>query len=153
MTRALCLGALLSFCACAHSMIPGTHIPDTEQTRAILSVMEQYRAAMEAKDVPKIVSLLAPTFSDNEGTSDPTDDLTYADAPKVLAARLSQVEGLRLNIDVRGVHVENDHATADYYYTEYFTLPKLSSRAHTESDIKQMQLVRVNGKWKISAGI
>ena len=74
--RSLLVCALLVLPACAPRLIPGTDISDTEDARAILGVMENYRAAFEHRDAKAIEQLLSPAFRDDAGTEDPADDLT-----------------------------------------------------------------------------
>ncbi|MFY0530079.1 hypothetical protein ACN28I_45245 [Archangium gephyra] len=86
--RPLLVCALLVFAACTPRNIPGTQIPDTEDTRAVLNVMEQYRAAVEARDAKAIQGLVSKSFRDNSGTEDPADDLTYQNLTQELPGPL-----------------------------------------------------------------
>lgn len=143
----------LCLVGCAHQKIPGTDIDKTDDTSAIVSIMEKYRSALVAKDVPAIVSLLAPDFHDNGGTADPEDDLTPANVQTVLSERLSRVADLAVEMDLRDIKVDKANATATYYYTVHYKMPSLTSRAQSESDLKQMTLEKVKGVWRIASGI
>ncbi|MBX7099555.1 MAG: DUF4440 domain-containing protein [Myxococcaceae bacterium] len=142
--------------ACAPHKIAGTEIDDTDDTRAILDVMEKYRHAMEKKDAKTVVSLLDESFRDEGGTASPDDDLDYESAPTKLPALFASVEDIKMDMLVRKIDFNDDTktATATFTYTESFKLPRYTSKPQSESDIKQMTLKRT-GKdlWKIVSGI
>ena len=153
MKRALALVAL-SFCfGCSTRYIRGTSIPANDDTEAIIAVMEKYRTALIAKDTPAVVKLLAPDFYDNGGTADPADDLNAKNVEKVLNDRMAKVTDFDLEIDVKGIKINDGTAEARYYYTEHFRLPSLTSNAMTEADAKKMEFKRVGKEWKITSGI
>jgi hypothetical protein len=154
MTR-IALILLLVLSACTPKLIPGTEIQDTEDTRALLLLMEKFRTALENKDVKTLVSLTAPTFRDESGTPDPEDDLDHQHLEAQLTKRLAKVLEIHVEIDVRKIDVEEKEARIIYYYTVTFR-PKLAgAKGERDSDLKQMVLVR-EGKgenWKIQTGI
>jgi hypothetical protein len=152
MKRVLAIVALAAL-GCSTHYIRGTSIPANEDTEAIISVMEKYRNALIAKDAPGVVKLLAPDFHDDAGTADPSDDISLANAQKVLGDRLAKITDFDLEIDVKGIDVKEGHAEAKYYYTEHFRIPSLTTNAQSESDSKKMTLVKVGNEWKISSGI
>ena len=65
--RPLLVCALVVFAACTPRNIPGTQIPDTEDARAILNLMERYRSAIEARDAKAVQQLVSKSFRDNVG--------------------------------------------------------------------------------------
>jgi len=143
---ALCLG-------CAARRIPGSDIEDTPDTRAILGVLEQYRAALEARDANKILQLVSEQFKDNGGTASPEDDLDYAALRRVLPERLARLEDVKVDFSVRRVVVEKDTASVIYYYNTHYRLPRLTTKVVNEGDLEQMVLRKVGGTWKILTGI
>src|SRR5579872_5526845 len=101
------IGALIGMGAgCAHRQIPGTNIDDTQDTRAIVDVMQHYRSAVEAKDVPAITALLDPSFRDDAGTPNPADDLDYDTVSQKLGDRFSKLDEVKLDIEVRKINVK-----------------------------------------------
>ena len=153
MKRAWVLGALLLAAGCGHRRIPGTDIEETADNKAIVGVMQGYRSALEHKDAAAIVKLLAPDFRDNGGTATPADDLTPENVQQLLTERFSKVQNLTLDMELRKIEIQDGAAVATYFYTEHYQIPTLTSRAQTESDLKQMTLVKVKGQWKIASGI
>ncbi|WNG15580.1 YybH family protein [Cystobacter fuscus] len=152
--RPLFVTVLLVLSACGPRYIPGTQINDTEDTRAILKVMERYRAAVEARDAKAILALVSPNFRDNAGTEDPVDDLTSENLAQALPALLSRVDAPRLEMDVRRVDVKRDGwATVIYYWNASWRAPGLMERPQRDSELEQMVLQREDGEWRIVTGI
>jgi hypothetical protein len=100
-----------------------------------------------------MLSVVSPSFRESGGTSSPEDDLDYASLAKKLPERLNRAQGVRIDIDVRSITMHKDSATAIYYYNMQFRLPGLSGRPQSESDLKQMTLLKEEGAWKISSGV
>ncbi|MBX7113360.1 MAG: DUF4440 domain-containing protein [Myxococcaceae bacterium] len=142
--------------SCAHRKIPGTEIDDTDDTRAILAVMETYRQAVEKRDAHTLVSLAHDTFRDDGGSANPEDDLNYSDLTTKLPERLAKLEDIRLEVSVRKIEFDEEAqvAHATYTYTATFKLPNLTQKAQSEGEIKQMSFKKVDKhNWKITSGI
>ena len=151
--RLLLASAVLLLAACTPRNIPGTQIPDTEDSRAILKVMEHYRTALEARDAKTLHQLVSKSFRDNAGTEDPQDDLTYDNLPQALPALFSRLESPRVDLDVRRVDVrKNGVATVIYYWNASWRLPGLLDRPQRESELEQMVLQKEDGQWRIVTG-
>lgn len=153
-----CLVAVAAFAflaGCTPKRIPGTEIDDTDETRAIISVLDTYRRAMEAKDAEKVLSLVSEGFIDNAGTGTPNDDLDYMRLRDLLPKRLAKVEDFRLEITVKKITLAKDQESAEaiYYYTETFRLPGYTNKPLTEAGLKMMSLKKVGGDWKMVSGI
>jgi hypothetical protein len=147
------LVALILAAGCGHRRIPGTDIEENEETKAIVAVMQAYRSALEHKDAHAIAQLLAPGFHDKGGTANPEDDLTAQNVEPLLTERFSKVANLSLDMELRQIEIQDGAATATYFYTEHYQIPTLTTRAQTESDLKQMTLVKVKDQWRILSGI
>jgi Domain of unknown function (DUF4440) len=146
--------ALLLLVACTPRNIPGTQIPDTNDSRAILDVMERYRSAVEARDAKAIQQLVSKSFRDNGGNEDPADDLTYANLPQALPALFAQLESTRVDLDVRSVNVRNDGvATAVYYWNVSWRAPGLLEKTQRNSELEQMIFTKEDGQWRIVSGL
>ncbi|HEX8824938.1 MAG TPA: DUF4440 domain-containing protein [Archangium sp.] len=149
----LASAVLLLAAACAPRNIPGTQIPDTDDSRAILKVMEQYRVAIEARDARAIQQLVSKSFRDNAGTEDPEDDLTYDNLPQALPALLSRLESPRVDLDIRQVDLKkNGVATVIYYWNASWRVPGLLDRPQRESELEQMHLQKEDNQWRIVSG-
>jgi hypothetical protein len=151
--RPLLVCALLVFAACTPRNIPGTQIPDTEDSRAILNVMERFRAALEAKDAKALQGLVSKSFRDNSGTEDPEDDLTYENLPQALPALFARIEAPKVDMDIRQVEVtKNGVATVIYYWNATWRAPALLDKPQRDSELEQMVLQKEDGTWRIVTG-
>ena len=151
--RPLLVCALLVFAACTPRNIPGTQIPDTEDSRAIINVMERFRAAIEARDAKALQGLVSKSFRDNAGTEDPSDDLTYENLPQALPALFSRIEAPKLDMDIRKVDVKrNGEATVIYYWNATWRAPALLEKPQRDSELEQMVLQKEDGTWRIVTG-
>jgi hypothetical protein len=152
--RPMLVCALLVFAACTPRNIPGTQIPDTEDARAILNVMERYRNALEARDAKAIQGLVSKSFRDNSGTEDPADDLTYANLSQELPALFSRIESPKVDMDIRKLEMKRDGAaTVIYYWNITWRVPALLDRPQRDSELKQMVFQKEDGQWRIVTGI
>jgi hypothetical protein len=151
--RPLLVCALLVLAACGPRNIPGTQIADTNDSRAILKVMEQYRAALEARDAKALQGLISKSFRDNAGTDDPADDLSYENMSEALPALFSRIDPPRLTMDVRKVDVRsNGVATVIYYWNATWRAPGLLDKPQRDAELEQMVLQKEEGQWRIVAG-
>lgn len=146
----------LGLMGCSPKKIPGTELDDTSDTRAVLDVMQKYRAAVEARNVDAILKLADPSFRDDGGSSTPEDDFDYQSLAPKMSTRFSKVAELRLDLSVRRIEFDDDakKARVTYSYQMSFKMPEYSGRTQSENDIKQMYLKRVGEQeWKITSGI
>jgi len=141
--------------ACGPKRIPGTSIEATEDNRAIMRVVSEYKAAFEQRDAASVLKLVSPSFYETNGTADPADDYDFKGLGQVLAKEFSQIKGSALELDVRSIQVKGDEAAVDYYYTERFQLADAGPNGgfKTASDVAQIKLHREGGTWKITGGV
>lgn len=154
MRRLLLLTAASSLLltACAPKRIPGTEIDDTDETRAVIQVMDDYRKAVEREDANAILALLSDDFRDNGGTGTAADDVDKARLQAELPARFQKLDNIRLELTVKKLVFEEEAALATYNYSYSFQMGP-DGKLQSDTDIKQMTLVRRDGKWKIQSGI
>jgi hypothetical protein len=149
----LVLPLLLLATACATRRIPGTDIEDTEDSRAILGVMERYRTGLEAKDARAILAIVSESFREDAGTETHEDDLTYANLADHLKNLFARLDNPKVDINVRRLEITKGQAIAIYYWNASWRLPSLTSRAQSDSELEQMVLEKRDGQWKIVSGI
>ena len=138
---------------CANKRLPGTDIPDTKDTRAIVQVVDKYRAALEDRDSEALIALLADSFHDNAGTGTPEDDLDYASVREIIPKRLRTLDKVRADFSIRTIDVEGQEATVVYKYDTQYEMPAYKSRPKRDSDLQRMRLRRMGNDWKIVSGI
>lgn len=144
---------LLLLAACAQRYIGNTRIPDTPDTRELLQLMDRYRAALEARNANAVMEMVSPNFRDNAGTDTPADDLLYKNLPQALPQLFERLDDPRVELDVRRIDVQEDRATATYYWSASWRMPRLGDKPQRESELEQMTFEKVDGRWKILSGI
>lgn len=162
--------ALVTLLACAAvapackstPTIPGTDIPDTEDSRAIIDTLERYRAAFVERNAAAVLATADETYADHGGTEDPSDDIVYEDLPPMLKRRLGQLESVRFAMDYVEVHVSGDRAVARVWIDASFRLrPLLDSTGvareqpppQLKQDYAEFELLRQeDGAWLITRG-
>jgi len=140
--------------ACSQATLPGTNIRDTRENRAVLDVFGKYKDALEARDPTAILALTTPDYSD---PGDPSRNIAPLDRnglQRKLQEDLAKVTGLRLEATVKDLEVKGAEARLDYFQVlRYAVATPSGEKWKSESDDARMRFVRVNGEWKISAGL
>jgi len=149
----LALGGAALALACAPRYLPGTDIKDTPETRAIATVLETYRQAVEKRDTQAILAMATPDYFDNSGTMDPADDVDRAGLEKRLD-ELKQVNDLRLALAVRGIEVKKGEARAEVTFDQFYRVQTPNGPvARHDSDIHRMTFKKLGGKWLFASGL
>ena len=155
--------AMLSLAGCkGEPNIPGTEIPDTEDNRQIIGVLERYRTSFVSRDAAAVLSTAHPTCHDSAGTDDPSDDTTYTELGGVLRRRLSQLDSIRFTIDYLEIQQTQDRAIVRVWIdASYRFKPLLDAYGETRSqspyarvmDHSEFELVREGQNWLIVRGL
>ena len=114
---ALC--ALLAGGSCEKD-IPNTTVPDTPENRAVIDFMEQYRRAVEARDVGALLAMADPRYLDDNGTPTGDDDIDFRALKDKLGRWSDRVTDVRYEIKYRGVSRELDRILVDFRYSASF---------------------------------
>jgi hypothetical protein len=146
--------ACLTVAACSHATLPGTNIRDTPQNRAVLDVFARYKQALEARDTTAIFALAAPGYSDSGDPARGIAPTEYGTLQEKLKNDLSRVTGVRLEATIKDLEVKEEQARLDYFQVlRYAVATPSGEKWKSESDDARMRFVRINGEWKIAAGL
>jgi len=152
--RATAVIACLLAGACSHPTIPGTSIRDNAQTRAILDVFNRYKVALEARDVPALIALATPDYSDPGDPTHGIGPVDHAGLQDRLKTDLAKVTGLRLEATLRDLEIKGDEARLDYFQVlRYAVATPSGEKWKSESDDARMRFAKINGEWKIASGL
>lgn len=157
-TRSLLLAlALLTFAGCTTRYIGNTQVEDTDENRAVLRVIEQYRRAVEDRDVQRILDLTSDNFFEDPGTpGDPSDDYDKRGLRKKLEASFAKVEDQHLRIDVRKLteQEEEGRVAVEYRFDFRYKLALPSAEGWREHmDVNRVVLVEEGGAWRFLSGL
>lgn len=156
MNRRLALAiTLLAAAACAPKRIPGTDIQDTSENRAVYKVVEDVVNAINKRDAGTVLANVSPDYFDDAGTPEPTDDLDRERLEKSMAADFGKVEGSKLAVTIRKIEVtEGATAFVEVFYDSYYRVQTPAGPVpRRDSDVHRMRLKKIEGAWKVAAGL
>lgn len=139
---------------CGGRMIPNTDVEDSDENRAVVEFVEQYRHAMEARNPGQILRLVSADYYDDNGTPSTSDDIDYG----MLQERLARLDGdvleVRYEMRYRRVIFRNDRVLVDFTYTGRFKIrgPDGDRWARRLAD-NRLELVRQDGEYRIVSGL
>jgi len=141
--------------ACAHSMIEGTQIPDTDENREVIAVLTAMHVAAEKLDSKAITALISPTYFEDMGTSNPEDDYGYdVLVGEILPRSLKTATKLQIDMRIQDIFVEGDTAHADVRYKSRARLALPSGTIwDSHQEFNRVGLTRENGRWMITSGL
>lgn len=151
--------ALVAAPACHKEYIPHTQIEDTGDNRMILSIVEQYRGALQAKDVPSLVRLASKNYYETAGTpADPKDDFNYDGLEDFLKRRMEKYKVIMIDIMPSSIVIDEefpDKAFVDYKFVSRYQIALGQDRDQwfTDDDVSRMHFARENGQWRIVKGM
>jgi hypothetical protein len=159
MTRLLPLALLgltgLTLSACSTTYIPNTDVEDTSDNRKIVLFCEEYRHAVEDKNVGQILKMTSPHYHEDGGNTRGEDDMDYDAFKQYLTTQFVKTTSLRYEIRYRRVSVtETKHVLVDYTYAASYKIPGVKGEEwkHTVAD-NRLDLVQDGDTFKIIAGM
>ena len=116
---------------CAEHYIPNTDVEDTEENRKLITFCEQYRKAVERRDIAALLKLVSTDYYEDGGNADASDDMDYAQFKEFLTGASADETGvafldamaIRHEIRYRRVVKENDRIFIDYTYSASYKIP------------------------------
>lgn len=157
-TAALALafaGGTLSLGGCSKTFIPNTEVEDTSENRKVVLFCEEYRHAVEDKNIGKLLSLASPRYHEDGGNTRGEDDIDYEGLKDYLAGVFMKTSGIRYEMKYRKVTFkENKHILVVYTYAASYRLPgvKQEEWRHTVAD-NELDLVPDGDSYKIISGM
>jgi hypothetical protein len=152
-----CLLAILSIAAaaCSPSYIPNTDVEDTSDNKKVISFCEEYRHAVEEKDVGKLMKLASPRYFEDGGNTNPDDDMDFDGLKDYLTSTFVKTNTIRYEIRYRKVTFgENKKVFIEYSYSASYRIPGVKGEEwkHTVAD-NRLELTQEGDSFKIIAGM
>jgi hypothetical protein len=145
--------AVLALSACA-KYLPNTEIRDTPDNRAIIATVDAYRKGFDTRNVDAVMALVSPSYYDDAGTVDPSDDVDYRALPQVLRDTFSRITNVRVEFGITEIVVNGDKAQADLFYdAKYRVATPRQEIPKRDTDIQRLIFVRDGQTWKIVSGL
>ena len=121
--RGFALLSILGIVGCNSQMIPNTDVEDTSFNRNVINFCEDYRHAVEQRNVALLLKIAAPSYYEDGGNVDPTDDLDYAGLKAYLEDKFYKTKAIRYEIRYRRVgQGRRDIVFVDYTYSASYKL-------------------------------
>lgn len=125
-SNALVVALGLAFAAggCAHEYLPNTDVEDNEFNRKVVEFCEDYRHAVERRNVGLLMKLADEKYYEDGATIDTGDDLDLAGLKVYLETKFRDVKSIRYEIRYRNVTLgRNSEIYVDYTYSASYQLP------------------------------
>ncbi|MDX2051603.1 MAG: hypothetical protein SFV15_04370 [Polyangiaceae bacterium] len=121
---ALCLPGLALLGGCATRNIPDTDVADSEFNRRVLDFCETYRKAVERRSIGQLASLAAPTYYEDGGNADSSDDMGLEEFKASLKDVFAKARAIRYEIRYRRIgRGEKNEVYVDYTYSASYKVP------------------------------
>ena len=141
--------------ACSAQKIPNTDVEDTELNRHVIEFCEEYRHAVEQRNIGLLLKMADPRYYEDGGNIDATDDLDYAGLGQYLKGKFKDTRAIRYEMRYRRVGKGRaDTITVDFTYSASYKL------ATEEGDIwrrtvadNRLELRPVGESYKILSGM
>ena len=146
--------ALTAF-GCSPSNIPNTDVADTSDNRKVIQFCEDYRHAVEDKNIGRLMSMVSPRYHEDGGNAIDDDDMDVDGLKEYLTTTFVKTAGIRYEIRYRRVtFTETSKVYVDYTYAGSFKIagPKGFEWRHTVAD-NRLELIPDGESYKIIAGM
>jgi hypothetical protein len=123
-TLSLLVLAACSTLGCSHQYILNTDVEDTDFNRKVVDYCEQYRHAVEQRNTARLLKMAAPSYYEDGGNVDASDDLDYAGLQKYLTEQFNQALAIRYEVHYRNVtEGRKDTVLVDFTYSASYKVP------------------------------
>lgn len=116
--------ALIFGTACSRDAIPNTDVEDTDFNRRVVEFCEDYRRAVERRNIAMLLKLANEKYYEDGGTIDTDDDLDYAGLKEYLEGKFRDVKAIRYEVRYRDVtRGRNEAVLVDFTYSASYKIP------------------------------
>ena len=147
--------AWLGVVGCSKSYIPNTDVEDTSDNRRVISFCEDYRKAVEERDVRRLLKMASPRYFEDGGNTNPEDDLDYEGLKSYLTTTFVKTQAIRYEIRYRRIAKdETKKIFVEFSYSASYRILGLKGEEwkHTVAD-NRLELVPEGESFKILAGM
>jgi hypothetical protein len=141
---------------CSHQYIANTEVDDTQFNRSVIDYCESYRHAVEQRNIARLLKMAHPSYYEDGGNVDASDDLDYDGLKAYLESQFSQTLAIRYEIHYRNVSEGRKNTIlVDYTYSASYKLPtpthgELWRRRVADN---RLELIRDGESFKILSGM
>ena len=140
---------------CSKTYIPNTDVRDTPVNRKVISFCEEYRHAVEQKNIAQLLKMASPMYHQRGGNLVQSNDVDYNSLKGYLTDIFGQTKGIRYEIRYRRIAFnERNTVYVDYTYAASYKIPGLEGEEwkHTVAD-NRLVLTKEGETFKILSGM
>jgi hypothetical protein len=156
LTAATLCASLFAAMGCQKN-IPNTTVADTPANRSVITFMENYRNAVESRDIGALLAMAHPQYLDDNGTPTGDDDLDYRALQRKLSRWRERVTDVRYEIKYRTITREMDRLLIAYRYSASFRIAYDEEDQRWSRRIGENQLVLlyddIQGRYYVLSGM
>ncbi len=154
----LCLAVLVaptSLGCSGPGKIPNTEIDATSENRKVVDFCENYRKAVEERDVETLLAMASPRYFETGGNAKPSDDIDFNGLRQYLTTKFRMTKAIRYEIKYLRIHeTDTKIIQVDYRYTASFRIPTSEGDSWRRAvRDHRLQLVREGDGYRILAGM
>lgn len=155
MARAAALPFVLALAGCSQTYIANTDVEDNGPNRRVITFCEDYRHAVEDRNVVRLLAMASPRYHEDAGTPAGDDDIDYDGLKAFLTAQFQGTSAIRYEIRYRKVtFTETGHVWVDYMYAASFRVPGVKGEEWRHSVAEnRLDLVADGEGFKIVSGM
>lgn len=147
--------SVLGTAACSKQYIPNTDVEETDLNRKVIQFCEEYRRAVERRNIAFLLKYAHPDYYEDGATIDTSDDLDYAGLKEYLENKFRNTLAIRYEVHYRNVSQgRKDTILVDYTYSASYKIPtpegEVWRRAVADN---RLELVPSGESFKILAGM
>ncbi len=147
---------VLSGMGCARQLIPNTDVDDSAFNREVVQFCEEYRHAVERRNVGLLLKMAHPNYYEDGGNIDASDDIDLEGLEAYLVDKFRDTRAIRYEIRYRRVgEGRNETVFVDYTYSASYKLatPEGEFWRRAVAD-NRLELVKEDaGRFRIIAGM
>ena len=151
---------VLAVCAlvsagCSKHYIPNTDVEDTGDNRKVITYCEEYRKAVEEKNVLALLKMAHARYYEDGGNAKPEDDIDFDGLKDYLTSNFLKTNAIRYEIRYRKItFTERKDVMIDYTYTASYRIPGLKNEEwrHTVAD-NRLVLAHEGDSFRITSGM
>lgn len=155
--RPFILLVALTLAACSPKYLPNTQVPDTDENRVIVELVQRYRQAIEDRDVRALREMVSRHYFSNAATtSDPEDDYGYDQIEQSILPMLNQnVKKVQYSVFVKRVRFESpSRAVAEFEHSfRYLYVVDGRDTWQAKVDLNRLEFALEDGVWRIVGGL
>lgn len=146
----------ISLSGCARQLIPNTDVDDTPFNREVVQFCEEYRKAVEKRNIALLLKMADPDYYEDGGNIDSSDDIDFAGLKVYLENRFRDTRAIRYEIRYRRVGKGRKNVVfVDYTYSASYKLVNAEGEywRRAVADNRLELADDGNGRYRILAGM